>query len=104
MSESSMNSCSIKSKALPLDHLSGAVSVYVQTTFITFLLRQGMTRLVCYLLCLILKIYKSLIQRLGPGNLANYRDNEHYEQVKTTCLMFQNLNSQREHQMEISDN
>ena len=36
LSESCRNSCSM-SKALPLDDLSGAVPVYVQTTFITFL-------------------------------------------------------------------
>ena len=35
MSESSTNFCS-KSKALLLDDLSGAVSVHVQTPFITF--------------------------------------------------------------------
>ena len=59
MSESSSDSSS-KSKALPLDDSSGAVSAYVQTTFITFLLRRGMARLVCHLLCLTLKIRKSL--------------------------------------------
>ena len=87
MSESSTKSCS-KLKTLPLDDLPGAVSAYVQTTFITFVLRRGMTRLECHLLSLILKIWKSLIQRLGLGNWVNCRDNKHYEQVKTTCLMF----------------
>ena len=76
MSESSTNS--YKLKALPLDDLSGAVSAYVQTNFITFLLKRRMVRLVCHLLSLILKIRKSLIQRSDLENLVNCRDNEHY--------------------------
>ena len=55
MSESSTNSCR-ELKALPLDDSSGAVSAYVLTTFITFLLVRGMETLVGHLLCLILKI------------------------------------------------
>ena len=43
-----------------------------------------MARLVCHSSCLILKIWKSLMERLGLGlgNLFNRRDNEHYEQAE----------------------
>ena len=57
-----------KSKALPLEDLSGAVSAYDQNSsdyFYHILLRRGTARLVCHLLCLIPKLWKSLIQRLG---------------------------------------
>ena len=37
---------------------------------------------------------------LDLGNLINCKDNEHYEQVKTTYR----IDSQRKHQMKISDN